>query len=132
MTTRKPDSDDIPAIINLFQQSVQHATAQAYNEEQRAAWVARGADATRWQRRVATQHFLLAEQSDQLLGFGSITSEGYLDVLYVHHAHQGEGSATLLLTALETWASGKGNNKITTHASLTARPFFEKNDYKLS
>ncbi len=131
MTTniRLAKAVDIPAIVALFQQSVLKATVCDYNEDQRLAWATRGADVARWEERVRTQYFLLAERLDQLLGFGSITLEGYVDVLYVHHSYQGEGIATLLLTALETSASKSSAHKVTTDASLTARPFFEKNEY---
>ena len=131
MTTdiRPAKAVDIPAIVALFQQSVLKATIHDYDKDQRQAWATRGADIAQWEKRVRTQHFLLVERLDQLLGFGSISLEGYLDVLYVHHTHQGEGTATLLLTALETSASKSGAHKITTHASLKARPFFEKNGY---
>ena len=131
MKIRSGTFTDIPAIITLFQQSVLHATTRNYNKYQRQAWAARGANVARWGERVRTQHFLLAEQANQLRGFGAITSEGYLDTLFVHPFFLGEGIATLLLTELEAWASEKGTGKITTDASLTARPFFEKHKYTI-
>ena len=50
----------------------------------------------------------------------------YLDRLYVHKDYQHRGVATAICDALEQ------NNKateLTTHASITARPFFEKRGY---
>ena len=47
--------------------------------------------------------------------------------LYVHADHQNQGVATAICDALEQTAPGN----ITTHASITARPFFEKRGYKV-
>lgn len=131
MHIRGAKNSDIPAIIILFRQAVLHATVGDYNKQQRYAWAARGSDPARWQKRIATQHFLVAKQADGLVGFGSIASDGYLDVLYVHHAHQGRGVATRLLTALEDWASQQKLFEIATDASITARPFFARHGYEV-
>ena len=70
----------------------------------------------------------MAELDGQIVGFGDLDVErGYLDRLYVHRDHQGEGIATALCGALERAASGP----ITTHASITARPFFEGRGYRV-
>ena len=49
------------------------------------------------------------------------------DRLYVHADHQNQCVATAICDALEQTAPGN----ITTHASITARPFFEKRGYKV-
>lgn len=58
---------------------------------------------------------------------GQIEQTGYLDRLFVHADYQGKGIATAICDQLEQ--SVEGN--ITTHASITARPFFEKRGYKV-
>lgn len=52
---------------------------------------------------------------------------GYLDRLYIHSEHQGKGIATAICDRLE--AAVQGN--VVTHASITARPFFEQRGYKV-
>ena len=130
MHIRNARISDVPSIIELFQQTVLQTTVRDYNERQREVWAARGNDLDRWNQRIVTQHFLVAEQPNSLVGFGSITAEGYLDVLYVHHAYQGQGIATRLLTALVTWVEQQRLAKITTDASITARPFFARHGYR--
>ena len=51
---------------------------------------------------------------------------GYLDRLYVHKDYQGQGIASAICDELERFAAGK---KITTHASITAKPFFQHHGY---
>ena len=130
MHIRNARISDVPSIIELFQQTVLQTTVRDYNERQREVWAARGNDLTCWERRIATQHFPVAEQPNSLVGFGSITAEGHLDVLYVHHAYQGQGIATRLLAALEAWAEQQKLMKITIDASITAHPFFARHDYR--
>ena len=120
---------DIPTIISLFQQSVRHATIHDYNTQQRQVWASQGGDPTRWINRIREQHFLLAEQTGELLGFASLTTVGYLDVLYVSHKYQRKGIATQLMDQLETRATTEGMVEVSTDASLTARPFFERRGY---
>ena len=131
MNVRKATHDDVPAIITLFQQTVRIVTARDYTGPQRHVWASRGEDMIRWKSKIDTQHFLVAEQQDQLLGFGSITAGGHLDMLFVHQAHQRNGIATILLGALERWATHQSVNYVTTDASLTARPFFAHHGYSL-
>lgn len=62
-----------------------------------------------------------------IVGFGDIDKTGYLDRLFVHKNHQHEGIATAICNKLESYVTGE---KIVTHSSITARPFFEKRGYR--
>jgi len=66
--------------------------------------------------------------NDVIAGFGDITREGYLDRLYVHKDYQGQGIATALCNELENAIE---SDKFTTHASITAKPFFERRGYQV-
>ncbi len=59
--------------------------------------------------------------------FGDIDRSGYLDRLFVHSDYQRKGVATAICNQLEQEVQGH----IVTHASITARPFFEKRGYKV-
>ena len=63
-----------------------------------------------------------------LLGFGDMDGTGYLDRLYVHKDRQGQGIATALCDALEQGCTAR---PFVTHASLTARGFFENRGYRV-
>lgn len=74
-----------------------------------------------------TAHYtIVALENSIIIGFGDITEDGYLDHLYVHRDYQKRGAATAICDMLEENAEGT----ITTHASLTAKTFFEKRGYK--
>ena len=56
-------------------------------------------------------------------------NHGYLDRLFVHKDYQGKGIATTITTELERQAEIHGISVFATHASITAKPFFEKHGY---
>ena len=63
-----------------------------------------------------------------IVGFGDIDKYGYLDRLFVHKDFQGQGVASAICERLEVSIT---TDKITTHASITAKPFFEKRGYRV-
>ena len=62
-----------------------------------------------------------------VIGFADMDRSGYLDRLYVHKDHQRQGVASALCDRLEKEIEA---DRYLTHASITARPFFEKRGYK--
>ncbi len=55
----------------------------------------------------------------------------YLDFLYASYQFQGKDVATNIYSKLEAISRSNGANFITTDASITARPFFEKMGFKV-
>ncbi|MEG2182627.1 MAG: GNAT family N-acetyltransferase, partial [Oscillospiraceae bacterium] len=64
-----------------------------------------------------------------IVGFGDMDNNGYFDRLYVHKDYQGKGIAAAIATELERLAEMQGILAFSTHASVTAKPFFEKRGY---
>jgi len=120
---------DLQPVLQLFQSTVMRINARDYAADQIKTWAASTQFPKNWARRIREQHFIIAEQQDQLLGFASLTKEGYLDLMYVHQDHQGQGIATLLLEVIENTAIELGLTQINSDVSITARPFFEKRGY---
>ena len=58
--------------------------------------------------------------------------EGYLPLCRaIARKFRGQGVATALADGLEQSARAEGHRKLVTHASITARPFFEKRGYQV-
>ncbi len=70
---------------------------------------------------------MVAVDDDMIIGFGDIDKTGYLDRLFVHSDYQGKGIAATICDQLEQAVQGR----VVAHASITARPFFEKRGYKV-
>lgn len=127
MELRPYRPSDCAAMARLFYETVHTVNAAHYSPAQLDAWATGEVDLAAWDASFRAHHSLVAMEGEVLLGFGDMDDTGYLDRLYVHKDHQGEGIATALCDALE----GGHPGPYTTHASLTARPFFEGRGYRV-
>lgn len=126
MFLRKYLSSDCEQLAILFFQTIHSINAKDYTIEQVNAWASGNIDLTKWNESFFKNYTIVAVENDEIVGFGDITETGYLDRLYVHKDHQRKGIASAICDKLEQAVSVK---KITTHASITAKPFFEKRGY---
>ena len=92
------------------------------------AWANGEVDLQEWNRSFLEHYTVVAVENDRIVGFGDIDRSGYLDRLYVHKDRQRKGIASAICDKLERQA---GKQTITTHASITARPFFEHRGYRV-
>lgn len=118
---------DCKEITELFYHTVHTINAKDYTKEQLDAWAAGQADFERWDQSLRAHFSIVAEEGGIIVGFGDIDRTGCLDRLFVHSDCQGKGIATAICDRLEAAAMGD----ITTNASITARPFFEKRGYRV-
>ena len=72
-----------------------------------------------------------AESAVGYVGMHHILDEGFITNVVVHPAYRRQGIATALCDALEAHAAAGGVERVTVHASLTARPFFLGRGYRL-
>lgn len=126
---RQATFDDLNDLIRLFIDTITHINIRDYSDEQIQAWVTSDNREERWKTKIDEQFFLLSELDGKPTGFGSITTDGYLDLLYVHKEHQRKGIAQTLLNELLEFARNSSCGLVTTNASKTALPFFEKNHF---
>lgn len=127
MLIRKYQSSDCKEITELFYKTVHVVNAKDYTQEQLNVWATGQVDVDDWDRSFREHYSVVAVEDGHIVGFGDIDRTGYLDRLYVHADYQGRGIATALCNRLEQAVSGP----IITHASITARPFFEKRGYQV-
>lgn len=128
MVLRPYAPSDCQALSELFHHTVHTVNAGDYTPEQLDAWSPGAVDLEGWNRSFLEHHTLVAEESGRIVGFGDMDGTGYLDRLYVHKDCQGRGIASAICEALERAADTAG---LTTHASITARPFFEKRGWQV-
>ena len=126
MEIRRYAPSDIQEMAALFYDTVHTVNARDYTREQLDAWATGEVDLAAWDRSFQEHDSLVAEENGKIVGFGDMDGTGYLDRLYVHKDYQGRGIATALCDALEAAVIAP---RITVHASITARPFFERRGY---
>ena len=125
MEIREYRPEDCAELTRLFYDTVHTVNRKDYTPAQLDAWADGTPDLERWNRSLQEHFSLVALEGEKIIGFGDMDSTGYLDRLYVHKDYQGKGVATALCDRLEQAVDGS----IVTHASITARPFFEGRGY---
>ena len=121
---------DAVELKKLFQNTVLAINRRDYSQAEVEDWASCGDDLSNIENMIKTHYFIVAvNQQSEIVGFSSITSQGYLHSMFVHKDFQGEGIATMLLNEIEQYAITNGIMRITSEVSLTARPFFEKKGY---
>ena len=121
---------DAVELKNLFQNTVLAINRRDYSQAEVEDWASCGDDLSNIEDMIKTHYFIVAiNQQLEIVGFSSITPQGYLHSMFVHKDFQGEGIATILLNEIEQYANITGIMRIMSEVSLTARPFFEKRGY---
>jgi putative acetyltransferase len=120
---------DVPLLAEIFRASIEQLTADDYSEAQQEAWASAADDEAQFGARLANALTLLATLDGSPVGFASLANGDQIDMLYVHPVVAGRGVGTLLCDALEKLAQARGVKRLTTDASDTARPFFERRAY---
>lgn len=128
MVLRPYQPADCSALLTLFFDTVHTVCAGDYSPAQLDAWAPAAQDAAALDWVFRRETTLVAEADEVILGFGNIRPDGYLDLLYVHRDCQRQGVAGALCDCLETLYPV---DRITVHASKTAKPFFEKRGYRV-
>ena len=133
MKIRKYKSEDLDEIIKLFYSTVHYINSRDYTENQVNVWAPAINKISKnlWDKSLQNHYTIIVENNNKILGFGDIDNTGYLDRLYIHKDFQRQGIASIISNELEKYAKGLGCKFITTHASITAKPFFEKHNYRV-
>lgn len=128
MMIRKYQASDCEETAELFYDTVHNVNARDYTKEQLDAWATGKLDFVQWDLSLQGHYSIVAVEDERIIGFGDIDETGYLDRLYVHKDYQRQGVASALCDQLE---QAFVVEKIVTHASITARPFFENRGYEV-
>lgn len=132
---REYQPGDCGEMAELFYDTIHSVNRKDYPQEQLDAWADGNVDLEAWDRSFREHFTVVAEENGVITGFGDIDRSGYLDRLYVHRDFQRKGIAASICGCLETWAreqnKGEDGCEFTTHASVTARPFFEHRGYRV-
>lgn len=127
---------DCASLAALFYDTVHTVNAKDYTNTQLDAWADGNVDLDAWNASFLPHTTYVAvlpydkyhrnDTFEKIIGFGDMDASGYLDRLYIHREYQGQGVATAICDRLEKEIQ---TDAFSTHASITARPFFEKRGY---
>ncbi len=128
MLIRQYVPTDCEELAKLFYHTVHTINAKDYSQEQLNVWATEKIDLEVWNKSLSEHYTVVAVENSIIVGFGDIDKSGYLDRLYVHKDYQRKGVATAICNKLEQTLKV---NKIITHASITAKSFFEQRGFKV-
>jgi putative acetyltransferase len=128
---RLAELSDIPHIQVLFRDTVLRVNLRDYTEEQVSIWALQAELDFLWMEKLSETYVLAAFLDGRLAGFGSLTPDCNIEMLYTAVDAQGKGVASRLLAELEAEARRRGYDWLVTDASLTARRVFEKCGFEL-
>lgn len=128
---RRANLSDCDAMRHVFYQSIMAIRVADYTAAHLTAWAAKHDMQALWETKVAQQYCFVAEQAGEILGFGSLDGEAWLDLLYVAPQAQRQGLATQLLAQIEVLASQLNFPQIWVDASVVARTFLINHGFVL-
>ena len=128
MYIRKYNTSDCEFLAELFYQTVHNVNAKDYTKEQLDVWATGNVNLNEWDKSFLEHFTIVAIKNEIIVGFGDIDKTGYLDRLYVHKEYQRQGIASAICDELEQRVNA---NKIITHASITAKTFFDQRGYRV-
>ncbi|WP_032123101.1 GNAT family N-acetyltransferase [Clostridium amazonitimonense] len=131
MNIRIYRSEDCKEIIELFYNTVHSVNTKDYNQDQLDVWAPKDIDISQWDKSLSEHYSVVIEEDKVIIGFGDLDTKGYLDRLFIHKDYQGVGIATMIVNEIEKYAKENKIEIITTHSSITAKSFFEKQGYKV-
>ncbi|MFT4144871.1 MAG: GNAT family N-acetyltransferase [Mobilitalea sp.] len=129
MKLREYHPDDCKEVVKLFYDTIHSINIKDYTELQADAWASKNTDLESWNKKLLANYTVVVEKDGIIAGFGDVDSRGYFDYLFTHKDYQGQGIATLIVQEIENYCKSEGFQMITTDASITAKPFFERRGY---
>ncbi|MEM8677302.1 MAG: GNAT family N-acetyltransferase [Cyanobacteria bacterium P01_G01_bin.67] len=131
MQIRLFQPQDEPQVAELFHHTVRKINIQDYSEEQVRAWSPNDLYFRNWAEVCSSKFTYIAEENDQIIGFGELNADGYIDCFYVHYLYQRQKVASNIYQAIETKAQELNLIRLFTEVSITAKPFFIKQGFSV-
>ena len=129
MRIREALESDLEALMTVFTAAVHALAGGAYTAEQCAAWAPIPPDPEVWRSRLSGLNVLLACDGEQLAGFIAYARGGHVDLLFTAPQFARRGVGTALFGAACADMRRSGAQRLSTEASLAARPFFERQGF---
>ena len=120
---------DARRCAEIFRSSIDVLAAEDYDEGQRAAWASRADDEQAFGARLTGALTLIATIDGAAAGFASLKGADEIDMLFVDPKFARQGVGRTLVDALTRLAQARGAKRLTTQASDSAKPLFERQGF---
>ncbi|MCB1113089.1 MAG: GNAT family N-acetyltransferase [Chlamydiales bacterium] len=129
---RSYDEQDTEELAKIFYNTIHNINCRDYTKEQLDVWAPKTSlQPQGWLKKFQRTNPFVATANGQIVGFAEFEPNGHIDCFYCHHEWVGKGVGSALLNAMNEKALEFGVDKIFAEVSITAKPFFEKNGFKV-
>ncbi len=125
------NEDMLEEMMELFYNTIHVVCAKDYTRRQLNRWAPLHPDVTAWKQRLNKNVCKVAVIENVVVGFSELTEDAHVDCMYVHKDYQRKNIARILLKELQQIAEERNYEVLTTEASITAKPFFEKLGFRV-
>ena len=123
--------DDAETLYSIFFEAIHDGTNGHYSKAQQHAWAPWADMPAWWPARLAELEIWVAQADGEIAGFMCATPQGYVDFTYVRPRWMGRSVAQALYDITLERARSRNLTRLTTHASLMARPFFARQGWQV-
>ncbi|MBU2972099.1 GNAT family N-acetyltransferase [Pseudoalteromonas sp. C2R02] len=115
----------------IFFNTIRQININDYTQKQVIAWAPESYDEAQWQSRIQVTSPFIALIDDKIVGYSDVQNDGYIDHFFCHSDYQGKGIGKTLMQTLLDAANKKRLERLYSHVSITAKPFFEHFGFKV-
>lgn len=125
-----PEEDLVRSLGQLYHGAVHAIDSAIYSDREKQAWSPEppGLD---WTGRFRDAPPWIALVGERIIGFMNLQKDAHIDLAFVDPDFQRQGISGKLYRRLEQEARKRNFNHLTVDASHIARPFFEKQGFKV-
>jgi len=132
ISIREYQIEDAQALADIFYNTIHKINIRDYSEAQVDAWApTTSLDSESWKTKWEKLKPIVAVVDNMVAGFVEFEPNGHIDCFYCHHDWIGKGVGSALMKAVVTSAQKQNITRIFAEVSITARPFFESNGFRV-
>ncbi|MVO15810.1 GNAT family N-acetyltransferase [Parasedimentitalea huanghaiensis] len=131
VSTRTYHRGDAETLFEIFVEAIHDGASAHYTDAQLHAWAPSQDMPDSWPYTMAKLETWVAEAKGEIAGFMCATPQGYIDLAYVRPCWMGRSVAQTLYDVILKRARNTDLTRMTTHASLMARPFFARQGWQV-
>jgi putative acetyltransferase len=125
ITIRDYQGSDAKALWDIHFHTIRNVNIRDYSQAQVEAWAPDISDNSVWLKRMKGLDPYVAILEELIVGYADLQYDGYIDHFFCHGNHQGKGIGKSLMQKIIFTAKSKGIERLYSHVSITAKPFFE-------
>lgn len=126
--------EDTQELACIYFNTIHRINIKDYTQEQVDAWAPPAgfnshSGTEGWAKKFARTKPIVALIGDKIVGFAELEPNGHIDCFYCHHEWIGKGVGSALMKEILIRAQKSHINRLFAEVSITAKPFFEKNNF---